>query len=118
MPPAPPEARLILAGTFLLLALVGWLLTLPLVRRRVPMNRLYGVRIPKAFTSEANWYAVNEYGGRQFLGYFAALAAVGGLFGILPFAPDRWYFWPLLLAPLWLLVPVLWRVFAYARRLP
>jgi SdpI/YhfL family protein len=53
--------------------------SLPLVLRRVPMNRAYGIRIPEAFTSEAHWYDINAYGGRLFLGYGILLAALGFL---------------------------------------
>ena len=42
-------------------------LSIPLVMRKVKMNRFYGVRIPKSFSSEANWYAINAYGGRQLI---------------------------------------------------
>jgi hypothetical protein len=53
-------------------------LAVPLVRRRVPMNRWYGVRIPKAYASDANWYALNEVGGRWLAAAGAVLALVGG----------------------------------------
>jgi hypothetical protein len=39
---------------------------MPLVFRRVPMNRTYGIRIRAAFESEQRWYDINAYGGRQF----------------------------------------------------
>jgi uncharacterized membrane protein len=42
-------------------------LALPLIKRNVKMNALYGIRIPKAFESEEAWYAINEYGGRMLL---------------------------------------------------
>jgi hypothetical protein len=41
-------------------------LSLPLVLRKVPMNDLYGIRIPAALESEQRWYDINAYGGRQF----------------------------------------------------
>lgn len=53
--------------------------SLPLVLRRIPMNRAYGIRIPEAFTSEARWYDINAYGGRLFLVYGVLLAALGFL---------------------------------------
>jgi|HubBroStandDraft_2_1064218.scaffolds.fasta_scaffold748579_1 hypothetical protein len=40
-------------------------MSLPLMLRKVPMNRWYGIRIPAAFDSEQGWYDVNAYGGRQ-----------------------------------------------------
>lgn len=60
----------------------GLLLTafsLPLVLRRVPMNRAYGIRIPEAFTSDARWYDINAYGGRLFLVYGVLLTVFGWL---------------------------------------
>ncbi len=42
-------------------------LSIPLVFRKIPMNRFYGVRIPKSFSSESNWYEINAYGGRQLI---------------------------------------------------
>jgi hypothetical protein len=42
-------------------------LSIPLVLRKVKMNGIYGVRIPKSFSSDANWYEINAYGGRQLI---------------------------------------------------
>jgi hypothetical protein len=36
---------------------------LPLALGMVPMNRWYGIRIPRAYRSEENWYAINRTGG-------------------------------------------------------
>lgn len=50
--------------------IVGALLTLlnlPLVWRKVPMNRFYGFRTAAAFRSEEAWYDVNAFGGRILL---------------------------------------------------
>jgi SdpI/YfhL protein family len=97
----------------------GLLLTVfsvPLVLRRIPMNRAYGIRIPEAFSSDARWYDINAYGGRLFLGYGLLLS----FFGFLARhdAPPPASLWspvffvlPLLLALL-LLSPIR----AYARR--
>ena len=98
----------------------GLLLTafsVPLVLRRVPMNRAYGIRIPEAFSSDARWYDINAYGGRLFLGYGLLLA----LFGLLArhSEPPRASLWspvffvgPLLVALL-LLPPI--RAYAHRR---
>jgi uncharacterized membrane protein len=45
------------------LLLIG--LAVPLIRRRIPPNHLYGFRMPDAFSSDAVWYDVNEYSARQ-----------------------------------------------------
>lgn len=38
-------------------------ISIPLVSRSVAPNKFYGIRIDKAFESDALWYDVNEYGG-------------------------------------------------------
>jgi hypothetical protein len=45
------------------LGLVAVVSGLPLALGMVPMNRWYGFRIPKAYKSEENWFAVNRIGG-------------------------------------------------------
>lgn len=54
-------------------------LAIPLILRKVARNRWYGVRISKAFASEANWYAINAVGGRWMAMAGGILAIVGGL---------------------------------------
>ena len=56
------------------------LVCLPLIYRKIPMNRFYGIRIPEAFTSDHRWYEVNAYGGRQ-LAWSACVIIVVGLVG-------------------------------------
>lgn len=38
-------------------------LSIPLIQRKVAPNDVYGIRIDKAFETDALWYDVNEYGG-------------------------------------------------------
>jgi hypothetical protein len=66
---------------------------LPLVGRRIPMNAIYGVRIPKSFEGNDQWYDINEVGGMimsmvsfplflaGILGFFLPDSAVG-MFGL------------------------------------
>jgi hypothetical protein len=91
---------------------------IPLILRLVPMNRVYGVRIPKAFASDRNWYDINAYGGWLLLAFGVMLIAFGFVFG--PMAPDPRSIWslPFVLGPMLLMLPVLAMIFAYARRLP
>ena len=77
------EARLV----GLVIALAGVVVvgvSIPLILRRIPMNGFYGVRIPKSFVSDDNWYAINAYGGR-FLALAGAIISVIGL--IIRFRP-------------------------------
>lgn len=40
-------------------------LAVPLIKRRIPPNQLYGFRTAATLASEEVWYAANEYSGRQ-----------------------------------------------------
>lgn len=64
----------------LLSGILVFLLSLPLIFRKVPMNRSYGIRIPSAFESEQRWYDINAYGGRR-LAAWSWLITVTGVAG-------------------------------------
>lgn len=56
------------------------LIAQPLIRRKVPRNRWYGVRIPASLASDEAWFDINAYGGRALLplgGLLAVTASVG-----------------------------------------
>jgi len=53
-----------IATKFLIIGGVLLLLSLPLMFRMVPMNRVYGFRIKAAYESEKNWYDINARGGK------------------------------------------------------
>ena len=61
----------------IVVALIGWALAIPLLRGRVKMNRLYGVRFKRSFESDELWYAINRYGARRLIVWSIALAIVG-----------------------------------------
>jgi len=68
-------------GFMLLFATGGILqmaLTVPMIRRRVKPNALYGFRIPKTLSDEQVWYDANAYAGRLLFASGAAqvLAAI------------------------------------------
>ncbi|MCX6923668.1 MAG: SdpI family protein [Verrucomicrobia bacterium] len=75
------------AITILLSGVLIFLLSLPMIYRKVPMNHFYGVRIPAAFESDRRWYGINAYGGR--LMAIASLPIMGaGVTGL--FLPSDW----------------------------
>jgi hypothetical protein len=57
---------------------------LPLITRRVPMNRFYGIRVREAFKSEERWLDINAYGGRQFAVWSLPIVITGILGLLLP----------------------------------
>jgi hypothetical protein len=58
------QDQLLVVSTFVIVGLVTFFLSLPLLYRKIRMNRFYGIRIAQAFVSDARWYEINEYGGR------------------------------------------------------
>lgn len=68
-------------------ALTGCL-CLPLIWRKVPMNRFYGVRIRDAFTSKERWYDINAHGGRL-LARWSLVIIVAGVAGF--FVPPPYF---------------------------
>ncbi|OGO27471.1 MAG: hypothetical protein A2136_01015 [Chloroflexi bacterium RBG_16_54_11] len=42
-------------------------LSVPLILRKIPPNRLFGFRIPSTLSNPSLWYQVNAYTGRRFL---------------------------------------------------
>ncbi len=55
-------------------------ISLPLLRGLIPMNRFYGFRISQAFTSDANWYAINKYGAKALILWSMVMMVSGVLF--------------------------------------
>jgi hypothetical protein len=71
------------------LALLGigaliWCVCLPLISRKVPMNRWYGIRVRQAFFSDQHWYDINEYGGRAMSRWSMPIVFVGVLGLLVP----------------------------------
>lgn len=72
----------------LLSGVLIFLVSLPLIRRKVPMNHVYGFRFPAAFESNQRWYDINAYGGRLMaFGSIPIMAA--GMAGL--FLPGDWF---------------------------
>jgi uncharacterized membrane protein len=101
-------------GIGLLLAL----LSIPLMLRLIPQNRVYGIRIRKSLASQHNWYEINAYGGKLLfvLGLFLFVFGWSGR----DFAPDPTSAWApvFMIIPLLAFVPIIFLINAYARRLP
>jgi len=92
--------------------------SLPLIARAVPMNRVYGIRIPKAFVSDANWYAINAYGGKLLAVYGLALVAFGLFARDAAPPPSSPWTAVFIVGPMLLVLPLLGLINSYARRLP
>ena len=61
-----PQAQTLVSIAILAAGAVMFFVSLPLIYRKVPMNRFYGIRVREAFKSNDRWFEINTYGGRQF----------------------------------------------------
>jgi len=68
---------MVLAITALATGLLIFLVSLPLIYRKVPQNRCYGIRIEESFRSDSRWFEINEYGGRQFAKWSFLITGTG-----------------------------------------
>jgi magnesium transporter len=73
-------------AVFIVAGLIFVSTSIPLVLRKIPPNRLYGVKVPKAYESPELWYKLNAKGGRIMIAYGAIMAAIGL---VLLFTGDR-----------------------------
>lgn len=106
---------------FLVLFGFGLLLTtlaVPLILRKVPMNHVYGVRLPKSFVSDDNWYEINAYGGKLLLALGIFLLAFSLVVRALWPAPSDTLTLILMIVPLPGLIPVLILITLFSSRLP
>jgi len=101
-------------------ALIIILVCIPLIKRKIKMNYLYGVRIKKSFESEENWYNINAYGGKQ-LAIWSILMIIAGLVCFLiPIKDPNQILLPLLMGvgPVTICIAIaLIRIMAYAKKL-
>ena len=99
------------------LGVIIFIMSWPLILRKVPMNHGFGIRIPAAFTSEQRWYDLNAYGGRQLASWSSLLIAAGvaGFF-ISPDHFDLFAYGSLLVAILAIAMPLLF-ILRRSRRL-
>jgi uncharacterized membrane protein len=109
--------------TALILLFVGGglllcVLSVPLLRRKVPSNGWYGVRLPATLRDEALWYRANAYAGKCLLvaGLIFTLFAL-----VLPFVPGMaldTYSWIMLVVLAATLLPALTLIARDVRRSP
>jgi uncharacterized membrane protein len=112
------SSMLIEAIAFLSVGLLIYFLSLPLAYRKVPMNQLYGIRIPASFESKERWYDINAYGGRQMAGWAWLIVAASILGFILPDNAAPIYAAVGTVAVLLAVLIPLVRILRYARSLP
>ncbi|MCH9647493.1 MAG: SdpI family protein [Deltaproteobacteria bacterium] len=110
--------NLLFAASFVFAGLLVVAVSIPLFLGKVPRNRHYGVRIRKAFVSDANWYAINRHGSVLLMIFGGAVAAAGMASLFVSLEPPGWPLVMLILAPLILIGPVVVGIYRFARKLP
>jgi uncharacterized membrane protein len=96
--------------------LISTATAIPLVLRRVPMNHLYGVRLPESFESDAAWYDINAFGGRLLLTFGILVTVLGYLArDLAPPLRSPWY-GVFTVAPLVAMLALVPFIVSYARR--
>ncbi|RMD62291.1 SdpI family protein [Candidatus Parcubacteria bacterium] len=68
-----------LLAVSLILGVLFIVLAIPLIRRRVPPNHWYGLRVPATFAHERVWYEANARMGRDLLVLGILVIALGAL---------------------------------------
>lgn len=91
-------------------------ISMPLVKGKIPMNKLYGIRFKKSYASEENWYKINEYGGKQPIIWSIPLLLFGVLIFFIPLDGNSNLIVMASCAPLIVLVPAV-RSYYYAKNL-
>ena len=81
MPPLLVSAIFVFVGALLMVVAV------PLMRRRIPPNSLYGLRVRATFADSFVWYEANAMSGRDLLVLGAALVLAAG---VLPWMLGEW----------------------------
>ncbi len=76
------KTNLILGFANIFAGLLIILLSIPLLKGKIKMNSLYGVRFAKSFASESHWYKVNRYGAKQMIlwAVFIVLSGITAFF--------------------------------------
>lgn len=92
-------------------------ISIPLVMRKVPMNKLYGVRLKKSFESDENWYKINAYGGKHLILWATVLVLIGIGTSFIPLEEDSRTITLIASTPALIFIPVMIAIFRYARKL-
>ena len=68
----------LLTGMYTFFGLLLIAIAVPMVKRKVPRNPMYGFRTPKTLSRDDIWYKANEYSGRTLIvvGIVTALTAL------------------------------------------
>ena len=101
------KTALILGTSLVAMAAVMVLLGIPLLKRKIPMNRWYGARFKKSFESEENWYRINAYSAKQLIIWSIPILIMGIVTLFLPLEGNPGLFNAIAFSPLLVCAPCL-----------
>jgi hypothetical protein len=108
--------NIILGISNIFIGILMIIISIPLVRKSISMNKIYGVRFKKSFESEENWYKINVYGGKQLIIWSFPLILFGVITFFLPLKGNELWILLTACAPLIVLVPAIMS-YLYSRKL-
>ena len=77
--------NIVLGVSNLLSGLLIILLSIPLKKGSIKMNKWYGFRFSKSFESDDAWYKINKYGAERFIKWSIPIMVVGMFSFFIPF---------------------------------
>jgi uncharacterized membrane protein len=90
---------------------------IPLLQGQIKPNVLYGMRLPKSFASDENWFKINRYGAKQMMRWAGVMIVVGLVTFFLPLQGNALLTGMVGLAPIVLLLIPAFQIYRYARTL-
>jgi len=100
------------------LAAMYIVMSIPLLKGHVKMNKLYGIRVKKAFESDETWYKVNAYGAKRIIIWSLPLFIVGIVCFFVPIRGEQdlaWLF-AFLLAPVVVWIPIIIDILRFCKK--
>lgn len=89
---------------------------IPLLNNKIGMNRWYGFRFRKSFSSDELWYEINRYGAKRMIFWSVVIITVGVIGLVIPSSNNEIPRISMSGAPLLLIIPAL-QSWLFARKL-
>lgn len=97
-------------------AILICLISIPLVKGKVAMNKVYGIRFKKSYESEENWYVINKYVGKLLIIWSFPLVILGFITFFLPLEGNKTLVVIIASAPIIIIIPAI-QCYIFARNL-
>ena len=111
------KTNLILGFVNIFAGLLIIALSIPLLKGKIKMNSLYGVRFAKSFASESHWYKINRYGAKQMILCAVFIVVVGIAAFFLPLQENSPLTLVIAFAPVMLVLIPSVQSYRYAKKL-